>query len=90
MTIEIIGIIGGILTTFCLVPQAIRIYITKDTHSISLIHNIMLTTGVLLWVVYGFAQHDKVILYANVVTFILAFAMMSYKTWNVAVHQEKI
>ena len=34
-------------------PQAIKVYKTKDTHSISLLMYTILTTGVFFWFLYG-------------------------------------
>lgn len=34
-------------------PQAIKVYKTKDTHSISLLMFTILTTGVFFWFLYG-------------------------------------
>ncbi len=55
-SIEYIGLFAGLLTTFALVPQIIRVYKLKHAQDISLIYNTMMLTGVLTWLIYGIMQ----------------------------------
>jgi MtN3 and saliva related transmembrane protein len=48
-----LGYIGGILTTFCYVPQVIRVFRLKSTNEISLLYTISITIGVVIWLFYG-------------------------------------
>ncbi|MCI7556219.1 MAG: SemiSWEET family sugar transporter [Paludibacteraceae bacterium] len=45
--------IAGICMAVCQVPQAIRILRTRDTSSISLTMQVILTAGILFWFVSG-------------------------------------
>ena len=50
---EYLGIVAGLLTTFAIVPQIIRIYKLKSAHEISLIFNSCLLSGIIIWLAYG-------------------------------------
>ena len=71
-TIDILGIIAGIMTTTCLVPQALQIHKTKHTKDISLGMYILFRVGVLLWLLYGLMKNDIAVVFANAITLPLA------------------
>ncbi len=50
---EILGYIGGTLTTLSFVPQLIRVLKLKSAHDISLLFTVSLLVGILFWLVYG-------------------------------------
>ncbi len=50
---EYLGIIAGLLSTFALVPQIIRVYKLKSAREISLIFNTSMLLGIILWLIYG-------------------------------------
>ena len=50
---DYLGVFAGILTTFALVPQIIRIYKLKSAREISLLFNTSLLLGVIIWLIYG-------------------------------------
>jgi MtN3 and saliva related transmembrane protein len=54
--IEWLGIIAGLLTTFALVPQIIRVYKLKHANEISLLYTTTMFIGVIIWLVYGIMQ----------------------------------
>ncbi len=68
----IMGYVAGICTTSAFLPQAIKIVQTKHTKDISLIMYAILTTGIMLWCVYGLLNHDWPLVLANGVTLLLA------------------
>jgi MtN3 and saliva related transmembrane protein len=51
--LEYLGLASGLLTTFALVPQLIRVYKLKSARDISLIYNSMMLIGIVGWLVYG-------------------------------------
>jgi MtN3 and saliva related transmembrane protein len=51
--LEYLGLAAGLLTTFALVPQLIRVYKLKSARDISLIYNSMMLVGILAWLAYG-------------------------------------
>ena len=50
---EYIGLVAGLFTTFALVPQILRVYKLKSAREISVIYNLTLFSGLVLWLVYG-------------------------------------
>ncbi len=51
--VTVIGLLAGICTTGAMVPQVIKTLKIKQTTDISLLMYVFLSTGVLLWFVYG-------------------------------------
>ena len=82
ITPDMIGYAAAILTTVSFLPQAIMTIKTRDTESLSLGMYGSFTLGVLLWLVYGFCIENKVIIYANSITLILASIILSVKIYN--------
>ena len=48
----IIGLSAGFLTTISLLPQLIKLYKTKLTRDISIYWTLLLTIGIVLWLIY--------------------------------------
>lgn len=76
---DIIGFIGGMLTTLALVPQAVKAWRTKHTRDISIWWILTLTVGVFLWLVYGILIGSLPIIAANAATLILAVIVLILK-----------
>jgi MtN3 and saliva related transmembrane protein len=66
------GYIAGACTTSAFLPQAIQIVKTKHTKDLSLSMYSILTSGLMLWSVYGLINHDWPLVSANMVTLALA------------------
>lgn len=77
--IDLIGYVAAFLTTISFLPQAIKTIRTRDTSGISLAMYSMFVFGVVLWFVYGFLKGDKIIMMANIVTFVLAGMVLCLK-----------
>ena len=77
--ITIIGLLAATCTTIAFLPQVIKTVKTKKTKDISLLMYIILTTGILLWVVYGLLTIDLPIILANSITFVLALIVVMLK-----------
>ena len=79
---EYLGYIGGILTTFCYVPQIIRVFRLKSAKEISLLFTILLLVGVVVWLFYGiFLSLAPVVLWNSIAVVIVAallYAKMKY------------
>jgi MtN3 and saliva related transmembrane protein len=50
---EILGYIGGALTTSGFVPQVIRVLRLRSAHEISLPFTLMFLLGLIFWLAYG-------------------------------------
>ncbi len=77
--IEIVGFIAAILTTSAFVPQVYRAWKTKDVEAISLTMFIVMFTGVLLWLTYGFYLNSLSMVLANIITSLLILTIIILK-----------
>ena len=66
----IIGAIAATLTMFSFVPQIFRSLRTQSVKDVSPVTLFQLSAGVCLWMIYGIARRDPIIIIANVVTLI--------------------
>ena len=76
---DLIGYIAGFLTTLSFLPQVIKAVKYGSTKDISLTMYSMLCTGILMWLVYGFAVDSWPIIISNGVTLVLAGAVLVMK-----------
>jgi MtN3 and saliva related transmembrane protein len=67
---ELIGFAAATLTMFSFIPQIIKVIKTKSAHDVSPITLFQLSTGVLLWFIYGVYLKNRVIITANLVTLV--------------------
>jgi MtN3 and saliva related transmembrane protein len=79
MLIDAIGFVAAILTTGSFVPQAWHTFKTKDVSGISLAMYSAFTLGITLWLVYGLLLRAWPIVVANVITLVLAVAILWMK-----------
>ncbi len=77
--IELIGYLAAGLTTISFLPQAIQVIKTKDTKSISLTMYALFTLGVFSWSMYGILTNNMPLIFANIITTILASIILWYK-----------
>jgi MtN3 and saliva related transmembrane protein len=78
-TANLIGTFSAFLTTLAFVPQALHSWKTRDLSGISLPMYSLFSVGVAGWIVYGLMIGSWPIIAANVVTFILACAVLILK-----------
>lgn len=78
-TATFIGLTAAALTTLSFVPQVIKIWKLKETRDISLLMFVMLSIGILLWLVYGFLIHDMPVILANAAAFVLNMIIVFFK-----------
>lgn len=78
-----IGIAAGLLTSISMLPQLIKIIKQKKAKEISLLMLSVLTTGNILWAVYGFMRDDWPIIITNFISItinsITGFYRIRYK-----------
>ena len=79
----LIGATAATLTMFSFIPQIARSLRTKSVKDVSPVTLFQLSTGVFLWMVYGIALRDPIIIFANLITLItlavLIFMYFKYK-----------
>lgn len=87
-----LGLVAGILTTIAYLPQLIKTWKSKSADDLSWTMLIVLCTGIILWLVYGFYIQDIPIIAANIVTFIFASIILvlkiKYKSEDRSQHSE--
>ena len=76
---EIIGYIAAFCTTFSFLPQIVKAVKTKELDDFSYIYLFVLCFGVFLWLVYGFAISNWVIVVANVPMLVFVVIIISLK-----------
>lgn len=77
--ITTIGLIAALLTTIAYLPQVIKCWKTQKTKDISLQMYVILTIGLLLWLIYGFLIKDLPLVLANLITLVLVSSVLFLK-----------
>ena len=86
----VLGLIAATITTSSFLPQAIQTIRSKNTKDISLGMYSLLTTGVLLWLIYGVMTKDLPLLIANGITFLFSLITFKRKTLSLTVFHAKM
>ena len=69
--IALLGLIAGGLTILSSLPQILHTIRSKKTADISLPMYILLITGIILWLIYGFITRQVAIVVPNLIYFVL-------------------
>lgn len=77
--VEYIGSLAAICTTFCWVPQAVKIIREKQTQGVSLITQAVFTVGLALWLIYGLFLTNWPLILANAVTLLFSVVILILK-----------
>jgi MtN3 and saliva related transmembrane protein len=77
--IYILGMLATALTSFSYLPQLKKAMPRDSTSDLSLKMLVALSVGLCLWVVYGVAKDDWVIVLANSIGAALALAVLGFK-----------
>ncbi|MBN3564448.1 SemiSWEET transporter [Aliamphritea spongicola] len=75
-TTTLIGLTAAFCTTAAFIPQVIQILRTGNVEGISLLMYSIFTCGVAMWLTYGIILEDLPMLLANLITLILALAVL--------------
>jgi MtN3 and saliva related transmembrane protein len=75
----LLGLIAAICTTSSFLPQVIKMLKSKKTKDVSLLMYTILTTGLFLWLVYGFILHDLPLILANSISLTLSLCVLLLK-----------
>ncbi len=76
---EGVGSLAAVCTTFCWLPQAVKIIREKRTDGVSLLTQSVFTFGIALWAAYGLLLNNRPLLYANAVTLVFSLAILILK-----------
>jgi MtN3 and saliva related transmembrane protein len=77
--VTILGLVAASLTTGSFLPQAIKAIKTKHTKDLSLGMYSVLTSGIVLWLIYGILVHDIPIIASNCVTLVFTSTILFLK-----------
>lgn len=72
--LTLIGIGAAILTSFSFLPQVQKMWRHRSARDVSNLTMFQMTLGDCLWMTYGIAKHDWVIIGANIVAISLLVA----------------
>lgn len=75
----ILGIIAACCTTFSFLPQALRVWRTREVEQLSIATLTLMLIGVVLWLIYGIYREDIVIIGANAVAIFFVAYIWSVK-----------
>ena len=77
--LDLLGYLAAALTTVAFFPQVLKAFKTKSTKDMSLMMWLLLSVGVLCWLIYGIELGSGPIIVANGVTLVLAGAVLALK-----------
>jgi len=76
---ELVGLIGGALTTAGFIPQVVRVYRLKSAREISLIFTILFVIGISFWLGYGVLFQLPSVMFWNATTLVLGILLLYAK-----------
>lgn len=76
---ELLGFVGGLLTTMGMVPQVWRLFKLKSAHEISLTFSILFVIGIAFWLFYGIALGLMSVIIWNGISLVLGGGMLYAK-----------
>ncbi len=77
--VTLLGLAAAFCTTIAYLPQVVQAWRTRSTKDLSLPMLLVLTTGLLLWLIYGAIIRDVPLIAANSVTFALTGTILYFK-----------
>jgi len=76
---ELIGFVGGLLTTMGMVPQVWRLFKLKSAREISLAFSVLFIIGIAFWLSYGILQGLLSVIIWNGISLVLGCGMLFAK-----------
>jgi MtN3 and saliva related transmembrane protein len=76
---EYLGLLAGLFSTIALVPQIMRVYKLKSAREISVLYNLALMLGLVLWLVYGILLALVPIIIWNIIGLLLTGLLLLAK-----------
>ncbi len=78
-SITILGLVGGTLTTVSFLPQVFKTWRSRSAKDVSLWMFLILSLGIVMWIIYGFLIDSIPVIAANIVSFVLVFTILMLK-----------
>ncbi len=79
IAIKLLGFAAAACTALAFAPQCVKVWRTRSTEDISLGMFLVLVFGVVLWLIYGLLSGDGPLIASNVITLVLAGAILLMK-----------
>jgi MtN3 and saliva related transmembrane protein len=76
---ELLGFVGGLLTTAGMVPQVWRLFKLKSAHEISLTFSVLFVIGIAFWLFYGIERGLMSVIVWNGISLALGVGMLYAK-----------
>jgi MtN3 and saliva related transmembrane protein len=76
----VLGLLSGLLTTVCWVPQLVRSLRTRRTDDLGWAYLSVLAIGVGLWLSYGILRADLAIVLSNMFTLASVLTLIAIKS----------
>jgi len=77
--VQLIGYLAGAILAVALIPQVYKSYKTKSTADLSLLWNVILVAGLLLYTIYGIGIREMPIIVMNSIEAMLAISLVIAK-----------
>jgi MtN3 and saliva related transmembrane protein len=88
--VAIVGFLAMFLSVLNQIPQAIKVFRTKDTHSISLIMYCIVVVAITLWLTYGIMLNDAPLIWANALSLVPIVYIFIMKLKNTIQGKDKL
>jgi len=79
---DLLGLVGGALTSFSLVPQIVQLFKLRSAREISLQFALLLTAGLVCWLAYGIVFNLFPVIFWNAISLVgsltIVYAKIKY------------
>jgi len=76
---EIVGYVGGVMSSISFLPQVLKIWKTKSAEDLSMLTLIFLTSNVTLWLTYGVLIGSTPLWLTNAIVLSMVLCMIYFK-----------
>jgi len=89
-SLAIVGFLASIFSIINQFPQAIKVFRTQDTHSLSLVMYCIVVVAITLWLVYGIMLKDGPLIWANALSLVPIIYIFIIKMKNTILGIDKL
>jgi len=76
---EMVGYVGGIMSSISFLPQVIKIWKTKSAEDLSMLTLIFLTSNITLWLTYGILIGSRPLWITNAIVLAMVLCLIYFK-----------
>jgi MtN3 and saliva related transmembrane protein len=78
-SVTAVGYTAALVSTFVFVPQVIRTWRLKSARDLSMATLLMMSAGLVLWVIYGLLTNQAPVIASNGIVFLLVSSIIVMK-----------